>query len=375
VVKHAVILAGGAGTRLWPASTKKNPKQFLRLGGKQSLFAMTLQRAIGLGIEGMICIVTHKDHAQGIVDECGEVMREANFPAERIWVLAEPEGRNTAPAITYAAILLQQSASVGDTMIVLPADHLIEPLSVFIADVGKAARLAEQGWLVTFGIPPKGPETGYGYIETAEELDPGFRVRKFKEKPDEATAKAFLAQGNHYWNSGMFAFRVDRYLEELQSHALDVAAAFQQAVLPQDFPATAKQPVSTSSVPVLIPADQALEAVYQRSPAISIDYAVMEHSERSAVVPAEFSWSDIGSWDVVAELVASASESEEGANIITVESGDNFVLSDLPVALAGVQDLIVVVKNGTVLVCRKGKSQLVKDIVQILKEEDSSDLL
>jgi mannose-1-phosphate guanylyltransferase/mannose-6-phosphate isomerase len=370
MVRHAVILAGGAGTRLWPASTRKHPKQFLRLGRGQSLFAMTLQRAIGLGINGTICVVTHRDHAEAVVQESVEVLQGENFPPGRVLVLAEPEGRNTAPAIAYACTVLRRSGSGADTLIVMPADHIIEPLSVFAEDVGRAALLAEQGWLVTFGIPPQRPETGYGYIETAEPLDPGFRVRKFKEKPDEATARSFIAQGNHYWNSGMFAFRADRYLEELQTHTPEVARVFLETSIPEVPRKGAK-----AEAPVLVPTDTALEAAYGKSPSISIDYAVMEHSERSAVVPGGFSWSDVGSWDVVAELSGSEPQAGSVGSPVVVEANNNYVLSDLPVALAGVEDLIVVVKNGTVLICRRGKSQLTKNVVQILEEQDRTDLL
>jgi mannose-1-phosphate guanylyltransferase/mannose-6-phosphate isomerase len=331
---------------------------------------MTLRRAIGLEIEGSICVVTHRDHAEGIVEECREVLQEEDFPPSRVLVLAEPEARNTAPAIAYACVLLQRICSLTDTLIVMPADHIIEPLSVFAEDVGRAALLAEQGWLVTFGIPPDRPETGYGYIEAGKALDPGFKVRKFKEKPDEAMARSFLAQGNHYWNSGMFAFRADRYLEELQAHAPDVARVFLGTSIPEF-----QKRGSAANAPFLVATDRALEAAYGKSPAISIDYAVMEHSEHSAVVPAGFAWSDVGSWDVVAELFGSEPEVRSAGRSVVVDSINNFVLSDLPVALAGVEDLIVVVKNGVVLICRKGKSQLVRDIVQVLKKNDRGDLL
>jgi mannose-1-phosphate guanylyltransferase/mannose-6-phosphate isomerase len=370
LVKHAVILAGGTGTRLWPASTRKHPKQFLRLTEGQSLFAMTLRRAIGLEIEGSICVVTHRDHAEEIVEECREVLQEEDFPSSRVLILAEPEAKNTAPAIAYACVLLQRICSPGDTLIVMPADHIIEPLAVFAQDVARAALLAEQGWLVTFGIPPDRPETGYGYVEAGERLDTGFKVRKFKEKPDEATARSFIAQGNHYWNSGLFAFRADRYLEELQAHAPDVARVFLGTSIPEF-----QKRGSAADAPLLVATDRALEAAYGKSPAISIDYAVMEHSEHSAVVPAGFAWSDVGSWDVVAELFGSEPEVRSAGSPIVVDSKNNFILSDLPVALAGIEDLIVVVKNGAVLICRKGKSQLVRDIVQVLKKDDRGELL
>jgi mannose-1-phosphate guanylyltransferase/mannose-6-phosphate isomerase len=284
-------------------------------------------------------------------------------------VLAEPEARNTAPAIAYACSVLRGLANPEDTLIVQPADHAIEPLKAFREDVDRAAALAEADWLVTFGIPPEGPETGYGYVEAGEQLDPGFKVRKFKEKPDLATAKSFIARGNHYWNSGMFAFRIARYLEELAKHAPEVAHAFTGISIPS------REGQSKGESPRLHPADAHLKAVYGHSPSISIDYAVMEHSDRSAVVPAGFSWSDVGSWDVVAELFGRELESREADSLIAVEARGNFVLSDLPVALVGVEDLIVVVRNGIVMVCRKGKSQQVKDVVQSLKDEDRRELL
>jgi mannose-1-phosphate guanylyltransferase/mannose-6-phosphate isomerase len=299
-----------------------------------------------------------------------EVLQEKSFPPDRILILAEPQGRNTAPAIAYACNVLRRTGTPEDTLIVMTADHVIEPLSVFYEDVEKAATLAEQDRLVTFGIPPEGPETGYGYVEAGEQLELGFKVRKFKEKPDEATARSFLSQGNHYWNSGMFAFRIDRFLEELENHAPEVARVFAEISLPKN-----KRQTRADTSPVLLPVDEALEAVYEKSPSISIDYAVMEHSGRCAVVPAGFSWSDVGSWDVVADLFGAELEAQGADSLMVVDSKDNFVLSDLPVALVGVQDLIVVVKNGIVMVCRKGKSQQVKDVVQRLKDEDRTDLL
>jgi mannose-1-phosphate guanylyltransferase/mannose-6-phosphate isomerase len=370
VVKHAVILAGGVGTRLWPASTKQHPKQFLRLEQGRSLFAMTLQRAIGLGIDGMICVVTHRDHVEAVCQECEAVLGSHRFPSSHVVVLAEPEGKNTAPAIAYACAVLNHSGAGEDTVFVMPADHSIAPLAKFTQDVSKAARLAERGWLVTFGIPPERPETGYGYIEVADKLKPGFRVRKFKEKPDEATARSFLAQGNHYWNSGMFAFRTARFLEELGKYAPEVARPFLGASLPG-----IPRQESADWIPITFAVNRSIEETYRKTPSISIDYAVMEHSEHCAVVPASFAWSDVGSWDVVAELFGSDLEKDQAEQPITIESEGTFVLSDVPVALGGVKDLIVVVNKGAVLICRRGKSQLVKDIVQTLKDRNRTDLL
>ncbi len=369
MIRHAVILAGGSGTRLWPASTQKHPKQLLELVQGQSLFAMTLQRAVGLGIEGFICVVTHRDHAQAIARECENVLKERRFPLGRVLVLPEPESRNTAPAIAFAAAVLQKAGSPADTLLVMPADHTISPLTVFAEDVDRAAVLAEKSWLVTFGIPPASPETGYGYVESAGPLPGGFEVGKFKEKPDAETARLFIEQGNHYWNSGMFAFRIDTFLEELDKHSPEVAAGFRSLALPE-IPAAA-----SAGHPLSFPAGEAIEQVYRAVPSISVDYAVMEHSRRSAVVPARFAWSDVGSWDVVAEMFASQTASGSGQQVVSVEAEGNFVFSDIPVALAGVQDLVVVVKNGVLLICRKGRTQLVRDVVQRLKNSNDQELL
>lgn len=370
MVRHAVILAGGAGTRLWPASTEKHPKQFLDLAQGRSLFALTLERAVGLGIEGFICVVTHRDHARAISRQCAALLRKLPFPANRIVILPEPQARNTAPAIALACCFLKAQGSEGDTLLVMPADHTVSPSATFAEDVETAERLAAEGWLVTFGITPERPETGYGYVEIAGRLAGGFKAARFKEKPDIETARAFLRRGGHYWNSGMFAFRVDRFLGELERHAPEVAKPFLFAPLPGP-PATA-QP---GNGPVFAGAEETLASIYRQTPGISIDYALMERSNRCAVVPARFSWSDVGSWDVVAELFGPELAEGQARDLVSVQAAGNFVFSDIPVALAGVEDLVVVVKNGALLICRRGQTQLVREVVQALRDAGREDLL
>ncbi len=359
MVKHVVILAGGSGTRLWPASRAVFPKQFLALrrGGK-SLFQDTLERASSLGIEGAIIVVTHKDHMDKIVEQWNS-LSSTKSPQRRI-VLPEPIARNTAPAIAYAAAFLKNEGEAEESFIVLASDHLIKPVDHFQRDVEKAAQLAQQGFLVTFGIPPRGPETGYGYIETAEEHPPGYRVRRFHEKPNRATAVSYIDNGNFYWNSGMFTFPVGVFLDELRRSAPDVAEPFDGISIE-----------TTERETVRVPKDlQTVQSIYEGLPAISIDYALMEHSGNTSMVEATFDWSDIGSWDEVSRYF-----SAEKTETLEVEADGNFVYSDIPVAITGISDLIVVVKNGVALICRKGSSQLVRNIVEELKQKERKELL
>jgi mannose-1-phosphate guanylyltransferase len=270
---------------------------------------------------------------------------------------------------------------------VLTADHLITPIERFTENVRAADELARQEKLVTFGIPPTRPETGYGYIETAEELPPGLKVASFREKPDEATAARFVEQGNYFWNSGMFAFKVSRYLEELTRLTPEIGSLFSGI--------GSKGESRRSGDIEVVMEGSAVEKVYQASPKDSIDYAVMEKSTSSAMVKASFDWNDIGSWEEMAALyaekqagssqTAKASGSAGGAEggntnggeeeLIAIESGGNFVYSDQPVALCGVDDLMVVVKNGAVLIAKKGAGQQVKQVVNELKERGRKDLL
>ena len=378
MVDHVLILAGGSGTRLWPASNSKLPKQFIPVEDGKSLLRLTIERALALGIRGDVIIITLKDQLEPILAECGKI----GDGAERIKVIPEPAARNTAPAIAIAAEYLKHAAGGRgeETAAVLTADHLITPLERFAADMENADALARQGNLVTFGIPPTRPETGYGYIESGEENQYGFMVASFREKPDEKTARSFLDKGNYFWNSGMFAFQIGRYLEELTAHSPDIGKLFD---------GIGASGVSRRSGAVEVVMEGAgVEGIYRKSPKDSIDYAVMEKSTRSAMVRATFDWNDVGSWEEMAALYAEKQSEAEGSapdglpninggdeEIIAVESGDNFIYSDLPVALCGVDGLMVVVKNGAVLVAKKGAGQQVKQVVNELKERGRTDIL
>jgi mannose-1-phosphate guanylyltransferase/mannose-6-phosphate isomerase len=352
MVKHVVILAGGSGTRLWPASRTTLPKQFLNLRGGKSLFQETIERASALRTEGMIIVVTHKDHMGQIISQWNALSPKES-PQRRV-VLSEPVACNTAPAIAYAASLLRTVGDATESFIVLASDHLIEPIENFRNDVDKASRLAQDGFLVTFGIPPRDPETGYGYIETGEEQPPGYRVMRFHEKPNLATAVRYVEMGNFYWNSGMFTFRTDVFFQELRRHEPGVAEPFDAISLEM-----------AQKESVLVPRDpDKVRSVYERLPSISIDYALMERSSNASMVKTTFDWSDIGSWDEVSRYFSAAN-----TEALEVEAEGNFVYSDIPVALAGVNDLIVVVKNGVALVCKKGSSQLVRNVVEEVKRK------
>lgn len=329
VVENVFILAGGSGTRLWPASNKKNPKQFLEVENGKSLILLTIERALLLSSDIKVFIITLKNQMDGIISECSKL----ESGRDRIYILPEPIARNTAPAIAACSRYLIEKGLGQEKTLVLPADHLIKPLSSFKNDVEKAGRLADRDYLVTFGIKPGYPSTGYGYIETGDKELDGFKVSSFKEKPNESTAEEFIEKGNYFWNSGMFVFKLDRFWEELTKGSPAIAEQFSE--IGKDQLSRIKDRVT-----VIMESD-ITTSLYKKSPKDSIDYGVMEKCRRSAMVPASFDWNDIGSWDEMSELDLNSDE-----NLYTVDSGNNFVLSDLPVVLCGVEDLVVVQKNG-----------------------------
>lgn len=365
MIDHVLILAGGSGTRLWPASNSAHPKQFIPVRNGKSLLQLTIERAAALKISGDITLITLKDQLDPILAECRKIDKDHN----KLRVVPEPAARNTAPAIAVAAEYLDAQGKGEETVLVLPADHLISPVEQFRSDVEKADELARKGYLVTFGIPPAYPSTGYGYIEAGEEMSPGRMVASFREKPDEKTAESFISRGNYYWNSGMFAFKASAYLDELARHSPEIAETF-------DGIGKVGQSSHQADVPIEMVGEK-VEEIYRSSPKDSIDYAVMEKSTSSAMVEAGFEWNDIGSWDEMANLLEEEGGSGAGDEeaVYSVEAENNFVYSDLPVALCGVDDLMVVVKNGAVLIAKKGSGQLVKKAVEAIKEEGRKDIL
>jgi len=351
MVDHVIIMAGGAGKRLWPASNNSKPKQFMTVQGKDSLFLSTVKRAAALNISGKILVVTHKDHVGAALEDSRSLDAAIR---RKLVLLAEPQARNTGPALAYAASWLKAlSAGQDSSVLVLAADHLIRDVDQFSRDVEDASVLAGMGHLVVYGIKPEFPSTGYGYIEAGSEIGPGYKVLSFKEKPDQKRAEEFLKAGNYLWNSGMFTYKISVFEEELLSGSPDMQKPFLPSL-------AGPSPSDEEGVTVIMP-DDAISSLYASLPRESIDYALMEKSGKIAMVRSGFDWNDVGSWDVIAEL-----NPPPEVPVFTGGTDSNFVYSDIPVALCGVEDLIVVIKNGKALVCRKGESQLVKDAAEAL---------
>ncbi len=339
-----VLLSGGAGTRLWPLSRAEAPKQLQRIVGDQTMVQATLSRVEGMSGVTAPLVVCNRRHADIIVGQLAEI------GIEPMRVLAEPTGRNTAPAVVAAAL----AAEPDSTLLVLPADHVISDVEGFRRAVPTAVAAAADGSLVTFGIKPSRPETGYGYIRVGGWVDGGVaRVEAFVEKPDGPTAAEYVASGRYLWNSGMFVFRADALLAEARRHVPDIVSSVTAAFPPPD-----------GLVGELGPA-------FASAPAISIDYAVMERTDRAKVVPIDVGWSDVGSWAALWEI---APRDEDG----NVLRGDVYLegvhgayvrAESRLVAVVGLDDVVVVETADAVLVLDRASSQDVRKVVDRLRSE------
>lgn len=346
-----VILSGGAGTRLWPLSVADRPKQFLALAGEESLLRQTARRVGDPGRFEPPMIVASRGHGMAILAELAE---EEAAPAK---LILEPCPRNTAAAIALTALC----ADEDDLLLVLPSDHVIADEAAFHAAVDSALPLAREDWLVTFGIAPERPETGYGYIRRGEPLARGvFQADGFVEKPDRTTAELYLSGGGYDWNAGIFLFRSAAFLRALEE--------FEPAIL-----AAAREALDKGSREEghILPDEES----FARSPSLPVDVAVMERSSRVAVVPCDMGWSDLGSWDALHQLGPSDEAGNAvGGDAIAVDSENCLIRSDGPTVVAvGVSDLIVVASADSVLVVPRGESQRVREALDALARRGRKD--
>lgn len=348
----AVILAGGGGTRLWPLSRRNYPKQFLRLNSDRSLLQQTIERLLGMVSPKDLLIVTNRDYKFYVQSDLINLSVQLDDN-----LLLEPLAKNTAPAIAFAIkhCIERLSCNRDEVFLVCPSDHLIEPAEDFIGYVKDAEEIARQGLLVTFGLKPTRPETGYGYIKASSDTvilnGKAFpKVDSFTEKPDLNRAKSYLSSGNYYWNSGMFAFRLDVMIEELSQHAPDIAGLFHT------------------------PYDK-IKELFSLLPSISIDYAVMEKSSKVALVPMNINWNDIGSWDAVYEVLQKdGSGNVLRGDITAIDTRNCLIIGEHHhISTIGIEDCLIIDTPDAILITKRGASQRVKEIVDTLKDSNRSE--
>ena len=346
-----VILSGGSGTRMWPLSRGMHPKQFLSLVSDESMLQATVTRLTGLDVSAPL-IVSNQEHRFLVAEQIRSI------GVKPLGILLEPVGRNTAPAVAVAALRAQQG-NADAIILVLPADHVIQNITAFHQAVCQAALVAANGKLVTFGIVPTAPETGYGYIRGGAQSGDAFEVAEFVEKPDLATAEHYVRQG-YFWNSGMFIFKASRFIEELQKYAPEMLDACTKAL----------DGAKTDLDFIRLDTDSFISC-----PENSIDYAVMEKTDSAMVIPLDVGWSDVGSWSALWEVLPKDEFNNAifGDVIIHDTKGSYLHSENKLVAAVGVEDLVIVETDDAVMVAPKNRVQEVKEIVNKLKSQGRSE--
>ncbi len=355
----AVLMAGGVGTRFWPRSRTKNPKQVLNIFNHETMIQSTYHRIEGLVDPSRVMVVTNLEQKEIIKEQL------RNLPEENLVI--EPFGRNTAPCIGLAALRVQQFDADG-IMIVLPADHLIENVNEFQRCVQQAASFAFQhGGLLTLGITPTYAATSYGYIQQGDKISDFnghsiYRVKTFAEKPDPETAERFLKSGDFYWNSGMFIWKASTILKEIEDKMPELYEGLMEI----------KPELGKSGF------ESKVEDVYRRIRGNSIDYGVMQKAKNVYMIPTDMGWNDVGSWEVVHQIspkdkLKNAGEYQE---LFTIDSRDNYIFAPGKlVAMVGVKNLVFVDTGDAILICKKSRSQDVKDIVEQLKKNGMDEFI
>ena len=358
---HALIMAGGTGTRLWPFSRRDRPKQSLKLVGARTMFEHAVDRIAPIFQPDQIFVVAGSEHVSDLADQAPEL------PAQNF--IIEPLGRGTAPAIGLGAIHLHRE-DPDAIMAVLTADHFIADVERFRAVLNAAARVAREGHLVTLGIEPSSPSTGYGYIQEGKKLDTAdgfdvFRALRFTEKPDQETARQMVESGDYTWNSGMFIWRVDRIIEEFQHQMPDFYVKL----------AEVESMLGTNGY------DPTLRRVWPQVDKESIDYGVMEEAEDVTVIPVDIGWSDVGSWGSLADLLVGMGDQDGEGNIVVGEhvgidtEGSMIFAGERLIATIGLEDMVIVDAGDAVLVCPMEREQEVRDLVRLLERKEMHEYL
>lgn len=352
-----VILAGGSGSRLWPLSREMYPKHLLNLAGDNTLFQSTFLRIADLIPAKNIITVTNEMHLTEINIQLEDIIGKQEFDKiKQNMAIGEPVGRNTAPAIGLAALFIKNKLAENNSdpiVFVTPSDHLIKDEKAFLNDVEEGIKLAEDGYIVTFGIKPSKPETGYGYIKTFQDKkleNSGYQVDEFKEKPDFQTAKKYLEAGNYFWNSGIFMFKVSTILQEMQKYAPEVLEGLNRL----DFRGGAIE-----------------REAYNSIPSISVDYAIMEKSAKIALIPVDCGWNDLGSWEAIYDVMEKDDKNNFiKGNVIAEDSQNCYIYATSgQVSAIGINNTVIIETEDAVLICDKSKTQDVKNIFEKLKKE------